>query len=184
MSQPIDSACLNVERTALEEKQAAQTITAEWDPIAPSPIDGVFIKDVKNVVFRGGTLTELYRPEWFNNEFEPRHIVHVLSLPSYTSQWHCHHAQNDIIFPIKGYIRVGFYDARKDSKTFGKSMVATFNILRPRYAFVPPGVWHSLKNVGTEEGAYVVVNDLPFDYENPDDWILPAGSPAIPVSLD
>ena len=59
-----------------------------------------------------------------------------------------------------------------------------FHLMRPRYVYIPPGVWHSLRNIGTDEAAYVVLNDAEFDYENPDDWLLPSGSEAIRVTLD
>ena len=36
----------------------------------------------------------------------------------------------------------------------------------------------------TDEAAYVVVNDRPYDYADPDDWLLPAGAADIPVNLD
>ncbi len=45
----------------LVEARARQTLNSEWDPIHPPPIDGVYVRDVKNVVYRGGLLTELYR---------------------------------------------------------------------------------------------------------------------------
>ncbi len=169
---------------SMPERQASQTVTQEWEPIHPVPIDGVRIKDVKNVVIRASTLTEIYRPEWFQDEFVVQHVVHISALPGYATQWHCHHEQTDIIFPVRGYIRIGLYDARKHSPSCGKSVVLTFNLLRPRYVVVPPGVWHALRNIGVDEASYLVLNDKPFHYEKPDDWLLPAGSDDIPVRLD
>ena len=171
-------------RDLLTEARAEPTITADWDPLSPPPIEGVAVREVKNVVFRNGNLTELFRPEWFNGEFNIGHVVHVLMLPGQTSQWHCHHDQHDILFPVRGYVRVGLYDARPCSPTVGKSYVATFNLLRPRYIHVPPGVWHALRNAGHDEAAYIVLNDVPYDYAKPDDWVLPPGAGAIPVRLD
>lgn len=172
------------DQSPMKELQAKQSLDANWDSVKPSPIDGLYLKDVKNVVYQNGVLTELYRPEWFDGEFEVGHIVNVILLPGRATQWHRHHQQRDIVFPVRGTIRMGFYDSRESSSTFGKSLVVNFNLLRPRYVFIPQGVWHSLKNIGSEEAVYVVINDVPFDYENPDDWLLPAGSDAIPVSLD
>jgi dTDP-4-dehydrorhamnose 3,5-epimerase len=170
--------------SSLPERRAAQSVDADWNPVNPPVIDGVRIVDVKNVVIRGGTLTEIYREEWFGDTMPVRHLTHVTSLPGYASQWHCHHVQADIVFPIRGYFRIGLYDARTNSPTRGKSIVSTFHIQRPRYVYVPPGVWHALRNVGPDEGAYLVLNDTEYNYENPDDWTLPPGAEEIPVRLD
>lgn len=177
-SAPVPSA------TVLREAKAKPTITAEWNPLHPPPIQGLAVREVKNVVYRNGALTEIYRPEWFDGEFEVEHVVHVSMLPGQTSQWHCHHKQQDIVFPVRGYLRIGLYDARPDSPTFGKSYVATFNPLRPRYIYIPTGVWHALRNIGPDEAAYIVLNDQPFHYGDPDDWVLPADMGTIPVNLD
>jgi len=167
----------------LAEAQARPSITADWNPLREAPITGVRVCDVKNVVYRNGALTEIYRPEWFAGEFNVQHVILATILPGEMSQWHCHHQQKDIIFPIRGFIRIGLYDARPDSPTFGISHVQTFHLQRPRYVCVPTGVWHALRNIGHEEAQYIVLNDLPYEYEHPDDWTLPAGAPAIPVSL-
>lgn len=167
------------------EIQASQTVTADWDPIAPPPIDGVSLREVKNVVYGRGLLTELFRAEWFADApFDIRHVTVVSLLAGQTSQWHRHHEQRDIVFPIRGFIRVGLFDPREDSPTHGKSMLWTFNLARPRYLYIPPGVWHSLRNIGHDEASYIVFNDTVFDYAQPDDWLLPPNSDLIPVKMD
>jgi dTDP-4-dehydrorhamnose 3,5-epimerase len=155
-----------------------------WDPVAAPPIAGVFIRDVKSVVIRNGVLTELYRSDWFADDMAARHVTLVTLLPGHVSQWHAHREQRDIVFPIRGHIKAGLFDDRESSPTYRKSQTAVFNLHRPRYVFIPPGIWHALKNVGTDEAAYVVVNDRPYDYADPDDWLLPAGAADIPVNLD
>ncbi len=171
---------------ALNEKRAKQTVDPSWNPIlAPTQaIEGVRIVEIKNLVIRGGTLTEIYRPEWFDGIMKVEHVTHVTSLPGFQSKWHCHHDQSDVIFVVGGYFRAGLYDARSDSPTRGHSFVANLHLMRPQALLVPPGVWHALRNVGNTEAAYIVLNDLPYHYENPDDWILPAGASEIPVSLE
>jgi dTDP-4-dehydrorhamnose 3,5-epimerase len=167
-----------------DARQAKQTVTADWEPLAAPAVAGVLIKDVKNVVLRNGLLTELYRSDWFGDELQARHITLVTLLPGHVSQWHMHREQKDIVFPIRGHIKAGLFDDRESSPTYRASLTAVFNLHRPRYLFIPPGVWHALKNVGSEEAAYIVVNDCVFDYANPDDWLLPAGAPQIPVDMD
>ena len=174
------------ERSRIEEIQAKQTVDENWDPLRPPPIDGLYLKEVKNVIYQNGVLTEIFRPEWFEDVdgFDVGHIVYVQLLPGRVTQWHRHREQRDLVFPVRGTIRMGFYDSREDSPTYGKGWVANFNLHRPRFVYIPQGVWHSLKNIGGDEAVYIVVNDVPFHYDKPDDWLLPAGSDAIPVSLD
>ena len=46
------------------------------------------------------------------------------------------------------------------------------------------GQRHAIKNPSSQEAAYIVVHDQPYNYEEPDDWLLPPGSDAIPFALD
>ena len=172
-----------VEGPALREARADPSVDASWNPLEPPPIDGVYLREVKNVVYGGGVLTELYRPEWFADAFPIGHVVHVSLLPGKVTQWHCHKRQRDIVFPVRGTLRMGFHDGREESPTFGQSFAMNFNLARPRYVHIPTGVWHCLKNVGPEEAVYVVLNDLPYEYDAPDDWVLAADSPEIPFSI-
>jgi dTDP-4-dehydrorhamnose 3,5-epimerase len=166
-----------------EMTRAKATVTSDWDPVAPPPIDGVALSDVKNVVFAGGVLTELFREEWAP-DFPLKHVLHVTMLPGQLTQWHCHKEQNDLIFPVRGQIRIGLYDDRAESPTRGAGCILNFNIARPRHLFVPKGVWHALKNASPgAEAAYVVMNDVEYDYDHPDDWTLAPGSPDIPISM-
>lgn len=168
----------------VSDTRAKRSVDAGWNPVQPPPIEGLSLHEVKNVVYQNGVLTELFRPEWFPDAFHVGHIVQVSLLPGRTTQWHRHHTQRDIVFPVRGTIRIGFYDDRESSPTRGASFVMTFNLMRPRYVHIPPGVWHALKNIGPDEGGYVVINDVPFDYDTPDDWLPADGAGAIPVVLD
>jgi dTDP-4-dehydrorhamnose 3,5-epimerase len=63
--------------------------------------------------------------------------------------------------------------------------VLNFNLHRPRYVVVPPGVWHCLRNVSpARDAAYIVLNDTEYRYDAPDDWTLAKDAAEIPVSLD
>ena len=164
--------------------QAKQSITSDWDPLQPPPIDGVKLVEVKNVLIKSGMLTELFREEWFE-DFQVRHVIIASMLPGSTTNWHCHQTQGDIIFPVSGQIRIGLYDSRVGSPTCNVGCTLNFNLHRPRYLVVPVGVWHALRNTNPADAAsYVVINDAVYDYETPDDWTLAPGTPEIPVSLD
>jgi dTDP-4-dehydrorhamnose 3,5-epimerase len=172
-------------RTALAQaRQAGQTVTSDWQPVNPIAIPGVEVKEIRNVVIRSGVLTECYRPEWFEDPFHAGHVVYMSLIAGGVSAWHCHRRQKDVIVPVSGQLRIGLYDDRPDSPAFRCFHLLHASIARPTAIRVPPLVWHAIKNPTTEPAAYIVVNDLPFCYEDPDDWTLPHGSNAIPHTLD
>jgi dTDP-4-dehydrorhamnose 3,5-epimerase len=165
-------------------RRAPATVTADWQPLESVPIQGVQIKEIKNVVIRSGVLTECYRPEWFDDPFQAGHVVYMALLASGVSSWHCHRRQRDVIVPVSGQIRIGLYDDRPDSDTYRRFKLLHLSVARPMAVRVPPLVWHAIKNPSSEPAAYIVVNDEPYHYDEPDDWILPLDSPTIPHSLD
>jgi dTDP-4-dehydrorhamnose 3,5-epimerase len=153
-------------------------------PVGKQQIAGVQVKEMKNVVIRSGILTECFRPEWFDSEVHAAHVVYMAVLPGGLSSWHCHQRQTDVIVPVRGQLRIGLYDDRPESPTHGTFSLLNVSVARPVALRVPPVVWHAIKNPTGEEAAYIVVNDQPFNYSEPDDWILPPGSDAIPYRLD
>jgi len=167
-----------------QARRAPQTVDADWTPVAAPSIHGVHVKEIKNVVIRSGVLTECFRPEWFDSGFRPMHAIHMALLPGGISSWHCHRRQSDVIVCVRGQLRIGFYDDRPESPTYKVAYTLNTGIARPMVVHVPPLVWHAIKNPSGEEAAYVVFNDEVFHYEEPDDWVLPPGSDAIPHRLD
>lgn len=165
-------------------RRAPQTVTADWNPVAQQEIAGVQLKEMKNVVIRSGVLTECFRPEWFHPPFQAAHVVYMALLPGGISSWHCHRRQNDVIVTVRGQLRIGLYDDRPESATYKSFSQMNLSVARPKAVRVPPLVWHAIRNPTGEEAAYIVVNDEVFNYEEPDDWILPPGSDAIPHRLD
>jgi dTDP-4-dehydrorhamnose 3,5-epimerase len=165
-------------------RRAPQTVTSDWTPVSGPSIEGVLIKEIRNVTIRSGVLTECFRPEWFDPPFLACHVVHMALLPGGISNWHCHREQLDVIVAIRGQLRIGLFDGRPDSRSYRQFQLVHVSIQRPVAIQVPPLVWHGIKNPTGEEAAYIVVNDQPFHYEQPDDWTLPPGSNLIPHSLD
>lgn len=165
-------------------RQAAQTVTADWIPVGPPLFAGVQAKEIRNVVVRSGVLTECFRPEWFDPPFSARHVVHMALMPGGLSAWHCHRRQSDVIVPVRGQLRIGLYDDRPDSPTYKAFRLIHAAVARPVAVRVPPLVWHGIHNPTQDDAAYIVVNDEVYDYADPDDWILPPGSDAIPHRLD
>jgi dTDP-4-dehydrorhamnose 3,5-epimerase len=163
-----------------QARRAPQTVTADWIPVAQQKIAGIQIKEIKNVVIRAGVLTECFRPEWFDPSFHAAHVVYMALVPGGVSSWHCHGRQTDVIVPVRGQLRIGLYDDRAESPTYKSFSLLNLSVARPTALRVPPLVWHAIRNPTGEEAAYMVVNNEVYNYEEPDDWILPPGSDAIP----
>jgi dTDP-4-dehydrorhamnose 3,5-epimerase len=53
---------------------------------------------------------------------------------------------------------------------------------RPFLVVIPPGVWHGLQNLGSQEALVLNMPTNPYNYEDPDHYRLPYDTPEIPYS--
>lgn len=166
---------------ALGAAQDRQSITKDWDCLQ-EPLEGVKIREVRNVMKDGGYLTELYRDEW-EEMGEVRHIFQEIIAPGHVTAWHLHLYTTDRLFVSIGIIKIALYDAREQSKTYGKVNVFRFGAARPALVLVPPGVWHGVKNIGHEAALLLNLTDQVYEYEHPDHWRLPPDTEQIPYSF-
>jgi dTDP-4-dehydrorhamnose 3,5-epimerase len=163
-----------------EARKAPQVVTSDGRLILSDPIAGLRFHDVRSVPTKSGVVTELWRPEWFGADTRPAHVVHVAMIGFGETNWHCHRVQHDLLFVVRGHIKIAFYDDREDSSTYRQLLTLPFSAVRPTLISIPPGVWHALKNAGPEDAAFVTMNNRAFDYEDPDDWRLPVGEGTLP----
>lgn len=161
----------------------ARSITAQWNPSNQNFIDGVRIKEVKNVVKNNGFLTEIYRQDWELDSLTVDQIFQVSLLPGGISAWHAHEVTTDRIFVNTGLIKVVLYDARPESPTFGKIDEFRCGALRPMLIIVPPRVWHGVQNFTNEPAALLNIVDRAYQYDDPDHWRIPLDSPEIPYKF-
>lgn len=154
-------------------------ITPDWDMVADH-IDGVRVKEVRNVVTGNGHTTEMYRPDWGIVDHEVRHIIHVEFRGEAISTWHKHELQTDHIFVVSGMFKIVLFDGREGSPTKGKVDVFHASLMRPTLLVIPPGVWHALQNLSTGTSSLVNFFDRAYDYADPDVYRLPADTPEIP----
>ncbi len=157
-----------------------QSITADWVPFETDLIDGVKVKEVKNVLKNNGFLTEIYRNEWHLDEMPIGQIFQVTLIPGGLSAWHAHEITTDRLFVNQGTIRVVLYDGREDSATYGRINEFRVGLSRPMLIIVPPKVWHGVYNHGSSDACLLNIVDKPYVYEDPDHWRLPADTPEIP----
>jgi len=164
-------------------KRDPQSITADWEPYNFSPINGVVHKEVRNVIKDNGYLTEMFRPEWFENTAIGQ-VFRVSLQPGAISAWHVHEETTDRLSIILGVVKVVLYDARPDSPTAG--MINEFKLSenRPGTIFIPPGVWHGVQNIHYQGSAIINMVDKAYKYENPDHLRIPFNDPQIPYTFE
>jgi dTDP-4-dehydrorhamnose 3,5-epimerase len=164
---------------------------AKKDPPHMSPdwevrrdfIQGVQVREVRNVVTSNGVTTELFRRDWGVVDYEIPQIIHVALRGGAVSAWHMHREKTDHLFVVGGHLKVVLYDERPDSPTTGQVDVFLLSPMRPQLLVVPPSVWHGVQNLSSDQSAFVNFFDREYDYEDPDDWRLPPDTPEIPYQF-
>jgi len=112
-------------------------------------------------------------------------VVHVYQsrlFPGAIGAWSCHELATDRLFVSQGHLKIVLYDARKDSPTYRTLQEHHAGDVRPTFLIVPPGVWHGVQNLGTND---VILLNLPtraYIYEDPDHYRLPYDATEIPYS--
>jgi dTDP-4-dehydrorhamnose 3,5-epimerase len=120
-------------------------------------IDG----DISGVVFQPlvfhhdarGWLVELFRQDEVASAWWPVMTYVSQTLPGVTRGPHEHVDQTDgFTFIGPSDFKLFLWDIRVDSKTHGRRTVATVGASNPMAVWVPPGVVHAYRNIGTEAG--------------------------------
>lgn len=143
-------------------------------------IDGVACREVRNIVTANGVTTELYRSDWGFVDGTVEQAIHVALRGGAISAWHQHRERWDYLFVVTGHLRVVLFDPREGSSTRGQVDVFHLSPQRPMLTAVPPFVWHGVQNLSTGSSSFVNFFDKPYDYDDPDEWRLPADAPEIP----
>lgn len=165
---------------AIKDKQ---TTNSEWEFLGQKLIDGVQIKEVKNMPKDNGYLTEIFRTAWNLDELRLNHVFQVVINPGCISAWHAHKVATDRLFVNIGMMRIALYDGRESSPTNGVVNEFKFGSVRPALLIVPPEVWHGVQNIASSQSAILNLCDHAYSYEDPDHWRLPHDAADIPFSF-
>ncbi len=158
-------------------------MTSNWT--RPSRlIDGVSIREIRNVVKPGGTVTELIRFDWFDDPFVIGQVFQVVLESDEVSAWHGHERATDRLFVTRGIVKVVLCDLRDGSPTHGVLNEFRVGLLRPTLIVVPPEIWHGVENVSHEPAAIINMPDRAYCYQDPDQWRLPHDTDAIPYRFE
>ena len=142
-------------------------------------ITGVRIKKLKIKPDDRGRLMEIFRSD--DDFFKKFGQVYMTTVkPGIVKAWHWHKIQTDNFCCVRGKIRLGLYDARQDSDTFGKTMDITLSLEEPKLVSIPPNVYHGFKGMADEESIVVNTPTEAYNHSNPDEERLDACKNDIP----
>ncbi|MBN2067465.1 MAG: dTDP-4-dehydrorhamnose 3,5-epimerase family protein [Candidatus Diapherotrites archaeon] len=141
-------------------------------------IEGVAVKELKQIRDGRGRLFEMLRGDWpLFERFGQAYIT--TCRPGYAKAWHCHRKQKDNLIVVRGRAKIGLWDGRKDSKTFGLTNEFVIDGEKPVLVKVPESVYHGFTALGNEEAMVVNIPTNLFNYKNPDELRKPFNSKEI-----
>lgn len=142
-------------------------------------IDGVKTKKLRVIPDERGWLMEILRnDDEIYHEFGQVYIT--TAYPEVVKAWHMHKKQTDNFTCIHGMMKVALYDARTDSPTYKELNEFFIGEKNPMLISVPPYVYHGFKGIGTETAYFISVPTLAYNYDEPDEYRLPADTSEIP----
>jgi dTDP-4-dehydrorhamnose 3,5-epimerase len=135
-------------------------------------IDGVKIIPRQRHADDRGYVTEIFRSD--EEHFERFGQAYVTACyPGVVKAWHRHRLQTDHFYVVRGTMKVGLHDDRKDSPTCGEYQVV---MLGDRgldaQLVIPAGLWHGMMAVES----FAVMLNIPnqvYDYDDPDEERAP-----------
>jgi dTDP-4-dehydrorhamnose 3,5-epimerase len=142
-------------------------------------IQGVEIKKLKLIRDERGRLMEILRRD--DRLFEQFGQVYITTAyPGVVKAWHYHKKQTDNFTCVGGMMRLGLYDARKDSPTFGNVEEHVISLENPLLVKIPPEVYHGFKCISDKEALVVNTVTEPYNPGEPDEYRVDAFDNDIP----
>nr|WP_197281907.1 dTDP-4-dehydrorhamnose 3,5-epimerase family protein [Dethiosulfatarculus sandiegensis] len=146
-------------------------------------IQGVKVKELKVIPDERGRLMEMLRVD--DEIFAGFGQVYLTTTnPGVVKAWHLHKQQTDNVVCVAGMIRLGLYDDRKDSPTFGMVNQFFMGVHKPLLVQIPAFVYHGWKCVSQEEALIVNTVTKPYNPENPDEFRLDPHDNHIPLNWE
>lgn len=145
-------------------------------------IEGVQVKELRNMVGEDGDFSELMRltengeAEGFPG-FHVRQINRSKMLPGAIKAWHVHFKQDEIqsVSP-EDHLVVGLWDTRENSPTKGLTMKLVLGGGKAHTVYIPKGVAHGYMNVSKKAATIMYFVSEQFNLEDPDERRIPWNS--------
>ncbi len=142
-------------------------------------IDGVVTRKLRLIPDERGYLMEMFRSDW--PEFQQFGQTYITAVyPGVVKGWHYHRKQDDHFVCVSGMAKVVLYDDREDSPTRGTINEFFIGEQNPMLVKIPKGVYHGFKGIGESMTLIVNVPTELYNYEDPDEFRLPAHTDQIP----
>jgi dTDP-4-dehydrorhamnose 3,5-epimerase len=146
--------------------------TTEEGELRVDLIDGVRYRFARPVSHDHGHLTEVFRTTW-NLTANP--VVQINATTTFAGRvraWGLHLRTEDRLFVLSGAIKIVMYDARKDSRTFGRINEFFFSERTQGLVLIPFGLYHGWKNVGDTEAVIISMPSELYEHDGPDRYEL------------
>jgi dTDP-4-dehydrorhamnose 3,5-epimerase len=142
-------------------------------------IDGVKTRKLRHIPDERGYLMEMLRSDW--EEYDKFGQVYITAVyPGVVKGWHYHKIQTDHFICVHGMAKVVLYDGREGSPTHGEVNEFFMGDQNPMLLKIPPGVMHGFKGISQEMALIVNVPTELYNYDQPDEYRLPAHTDQIP----
>jgi len=142
-------------------------------------IEGVNVKKLKVIPDERGRLMEILRSD--DEMFRTFGQVYMTTaFPGVVKAWHYHKIQTDNFTCIRGTMRLGLYDSRKASSTFGAVEEYIISLDDPVLVQIPPEVYHGFKCISPEEAVVINTVTEPYNHAEPDEYRVDAYENDIP----
>ncbi len=142
-------------------------------------INGVKTRKLRLIPDERGYLMEMLRSDW--EEYDEFGQVYITAVyPGVVKGWHYHKIQTDHFICVRGMAKVVLYDGRDGSPTHGEVNEFFMGDQNPMLLKIPPGVMHGFKGISQEMALIVNVPTELYNYEQPDEYRLPAHTDQIP----
>jgi dTDP-4-dehydrorhamnose 3,5-epimerase len=116
-------------------------------------IEGIIIRPLRFHNDQRGWLLELFRHDELVKEYWPVMSYVSQTLPGVARGPHEHRDQTDgFAFVGPSDFKLYLWDARPDSRTVGRRTVVVVGESNPAAVWVPPGIVHAYRNIGTAPG--------------------------------
>ena len=142
-------------------------------------IEGVKVRKLRFIPDERGYLMEMLRSDW--EEYVQFGQVYITAVyPGVVKGWHYHKIQTDHFICVHGMAKVVLYDGREGSPTHGEVNEFFMGWQNPTLLKIPPGVMHGFKGISPEMALIVNVPTELYNYDQPDEYRLPAHTDEIP----
>ena len=132
-------------------------------------IDGAQVKKLRPIHDERGKLMEILRcDDTFFQKFGQVYLTTVY--PGVVKAWHHHKKQTDHFCCVRGMMKVALYDPREGSLTRGEVNEFFLGEDNPMLLVIPPGVYHGMKGVDTEQAYLINCPTEPYNHAEPDEY--------------